>query len=88
MRKADYLRKEYNRIVKRYDCIEEVDHQIHLIDLPMKFWLNGDIEPPFCVPYADAKGNCGIAVEHTYSYEGDVFSYYEYFPFRKVYPVQ
>ena len=87
MRKADWLRKQYNRIVKRYGD-SKADHEIYFINLPEEFRLNGDVEPPVCVPYADAKGNCGIAVEHTYLWNGDLFPFYEYFPFRKIYPVQ
>ena len=79
MRKTDFLRRKFNKIIKGG---KETD--IYNIELPEEFKRKGDISIPVCVPYRDAHTGMlvGIAVEHTYcDDEGTEFPYYEYFTF-------
>lgn len=77
MRKRDFLRNFYEKAKKEGD-----DTVIYYIDLPACFKRADDVEMPVCLPVIDEKGCLvGIAVEHPYEYEGDVFTDNEYYYF-------
>ena len=79
MRKADYLRKLYNKIKKVNDVSLVYD-----IELPFEFKKKGDYEIPHCCPMTNEHGELiGIAVMHPYEYNEDIFTYSEYFQFVK-----
>lgn len=85
MRKLEYLRKEYKKLLKKNKGDKEkAEKAIYYIDLPTEFIKKGDYEHPVCLPYSDYYGICGIAVEHCYEYEDDIFTYCEHFAFRKI----
>lgn len=75
MRKADYLRKLYNKIKKVNDVSLVYD-----IELPFEFKKKGDYEIPYCCPMTNKHGELiGIAVMHPY----ELFTICEYFQFVK-----
>lgn len=79
MRKADFLRKVFNKLNK--------EEEIYYISLPDSFRNRGDYESPCCIPIGDADGVCGIAVVHNYMEDGNIFTYNEDFVFRKINPI-
>lgn len=76
MRKADFLRKAFNKLNRK--------EEIYYISLPECFKNHGDFESPHCIPLGDADGLCGISVIHNYTEDGNVFTYNEDFVFRKI----
>ena len=72
MRKLDYLRK-IMKTIKEFN-------EIYFIKLPDSFKARWDIDIPHCLPYVDENGNTqGIAVEHTFEEDDEVFTWCEYF---------
>lgn len=82
MRKADYLRGEFNKLLKKHGE-EGARKKIYGIHLPSWFRKTGDCAEPTCVPVSDDRGVLvGIAAEHPYEYGEDIFTYTENFVLR------
>ena len=77
MRKADFLRKFYTKAKKIND-----NSIIYYIKLPFEFKRKDDWDMPSCLPIVNKGELVGIAVEHPYYYEGDIFTDSEYFYFK------
>lgn len=77
MRKRDFLRKYYNKAIKRNN-----KSIIYYIELPEEFKKKKDYEMPCCSPITNENGKLvGISVEHPYEYNGDIFTDSECFYF-------
>lgn len=81
MRKADYLRKEFVKLLKKYG--EEARNKIYELPIPKNFRKAGDLPGLAAIPLSNEKGELiGIAVEHPYEYGEDIFAYTEAFRLR------
>ena len=81
MRKTDYLRK----MVKKAEILK-----VGYFELPYEFKSKGDYEIPYANINIGEDGKIdGVTVWHNYLGDNDVvFTYQEFFPLRKIIPVQ